>query len=83
MAVVLTDTGDSTIGTTAGLCVSPADAEMVTGWTLKPQGMCRDELCVPLAGDARRTERSMSPCSGAYSAIPWCPIGAAMSGCSE
>jgi hypothetical protein len=22
--------------------------------TLKPEGMCRDELCVPLRGDARR-----------------------------
>ena len=54
MAVVLTDRGEFTIEPTAGLCVSPADAEMVTGWTLKPEGMCRDELCVPLTGDARR-----------------------------
>jgi hypothetical protein len=54
MAVVLTDSGEFTIKATNGLCVSPADAEMVTGWTLKPEGMCRDELCVPLTGDARR-----------------------------
>jgi hypothetical protein len=54
MAVVLTDTGEFTIGATNGLCVSPADAETVTGWTLKPEGMCRDELCVPLTCDARR-----------------------------
>jgi hypothetical protein len=53
MAVVLTDRGEITIEATNGLCVSPADAERVTGWTLKPEGMCRDELCVPLAGDAR------------------------------
>ena len=54
MAVVLTDRGEFTIEATGGLRVSPADAETVTGWTLKPEGMCRDELCVPLTGDARR-----------------------------
>ena len=25
-----------------------ADAEKATGWTLKPEGMCRDAACVPL-----------------------------------
>ena len=54
MAVVLTDSGEFTIEASDGLCLSPANAEMVTGWTLKPEGMCRDELCVPLTGDARR-----------------------------
>jgi hypothetical protein len=53
MAIVLTDRGEFTINTIDGLCASPTDAEIVTGWTLKPQGMCRDELCVPLAGDTR------------------------------
>ena len=32
--------------------MSAADAEKVTGWTLKPEGMCRDELCVPLPAAA-------------------------------
>jgi hypothetical protein len=32
----------------------PADAEQVTGWTLKPEGMCRAEACVPLPADAVR-----------------------------
>ena len=54
MAVVLTDSGEFTIEASDGLCVSATNAEMVTGWTLKPEGMCRDELCVPLTGDARR-----------------------------
>ena len=54
MAVVLTDSGEFTIEAGDGLCVSAANAKMVTGWTLKPEGMCRDELCVPLTGDARR-----------------------------
>jgi hypothetical protein len=54
MAVVLTDNGEFEITVTGGLCVSPGDAEAITGWTLKPEGMCRDELCVPLGDDARR-----------------------------
>jgi hypothetical protein len=54
MAVVLTDRGEFKVSAADGLRVSPADAEAVTGWTLKPEGMCRYELCVPLTGDARR-----------------------------
>jgi hypothetical protein len=54
MAVVLTDGGEFEAAVTGGLRVSPKDAEAITGWTLKPEGMCRDELCVPLRDDARR-----------------------------
>ncbi len=54
MAVVLTESGAFTIAAKDGLYVSAADAETVTGWALKPEGMCRDELCVPLASAARR-----------------------------
>ena len=54
MATVLSDTGTFDVPTPGGLALSPADTERVTGWTLKPEGMCRDELCVPLTGDARR-----------------------------
>lgn len=54
MVAVLTDWGEFTVAATDGLCVSPADAEKVSGWTLKPEGMCRDELCVPLGEDMRR-----------------------------
>lgn len=52
----MTDWGDFTVAATDGLRVSPADAEAVTGWTLKPEGMCRNELCVPLTGDGRRND---------------------------
>ena len=48
MAIVLSDTGENQVTAINGLCVSPVDAERVTGWTLKPEGMCRDEICVPL-----------------------------------
>ena len=57
MAQVLTDWGEFTVAAEDGLRVSPADAEKVSGWTLKPEGMCRDELCVPLPADARRGGR--------------------------
>jgi hypothetical protein len=54
MATVLTDWGEFTISASDGLRVSSTDAETVSGWTLKPEGMCRDELCVPLAEDLIR-----------------------------
>ena len=54
MKTVLTDQHEHTIAASGGLCVSAADAEAVTGWILKPEGMCRDSLCVPLGADARR-----------------------------
>ena len=53
MVAVLTDWGEFTVSARDGLRVSPSDAETITGWTLKPEGMCRDELCVPLTQDAR------------------------------
>jgi hypothetical protein len=49
MTKILTPTEEFDVATTRhGLWMKAADAEKVTGWTLKPEGMCRDELCVPL-----------------------------------
>ena len=54
MAEILADWGEFSAPAENGLRVSPADAERISGWILKPEGMCRDELCVPLPADARR-----------------------------
>lgn len=48
MAIVLTEQGEVTFTATDGLWLSADDAERATGWTLKPEGMCQDDVCVPL-----------------------------------
>ena len=48
MTTILTPTEEHAVATRDGLWMSAADAERVTGWALKPQGMCRGDLCVPL-----------------------------------
>ena len=48
MATVLSEQGELTVAATDGLWLSAEDAERTTGWTLKPEGMCRDDLCVPM-----------------------------------
>ena len=34
------------------LRVDPADLERRTGWSIKPQGACKEDRCVPLPADA-------------------------------
>ena len=48
MATVLTDAGELTVGATNRLWLSADDAERVTGWSLKPEGICRNDVCVPM-----------------------------------
>lgn len=52
MAKILTPTHEYDVATRDGLWMSAADAERITGWTLKPEGMCRAEVCVPLLTSA-------------------------------
>lgn len=41
-----TDIGNDLLVLADGPLVSPGDLEALLGWTLKPQGLCRDDSCV-------------------------------------
>ena len=48
MTTILTDAGAFTAETSHALHLKPDDVERITGWTLKPEGLCRGPVCVPL-----------------------------------
>ena len=57
MTTVLSETGEHTVAAAEGLWLTGADAERATGWTLKPEGMCRADICVPLRAAEKRDGR--------------------------
>jgi hypothetical protein len=52
MATVLTEQGEFDVATAGAdgedLWLSPRHAAEITGWLLKPEGLCKGEVCVPL-----------------------------------
>src|SRR4029453_5440644 len=52
MTMILTTSGKFPVDATNGLWRAAADAARVTGWTLKTEGMCREDQCVPLPSTA-------------------------------
>lgn len=59
MATVFTEQGETRCASARvdgdGLWLSSGDLAAVTGWTLKPEGLCRGEICVPVP-PSRATE---------------------------
>ena len=53
MAVVLNESGTHVVPGGGGLVLDPDAAARVTGWESKPEGMCRDEVCVPVPAAMR------------------------------
>ncbi|TWT02042.1 hypothetical protein FQU96_31165 [Reyranella sp. CPCC 100927] len=54
MVTILSEVEEHAVSAVDGLWLTAGDAERVTGWTLKPEGMCRDDACVPLPSDMTR-----------------------------
>jgi hypothetical protein len=57
MATLLTDSGEFAVKATDGTWLDAQDVARATGFMLKPEGMCRDEICVPLPKGAIRDGR--------------------------
>ena len=50
MVTVLTETSKSDVSPAGGdgLWLNNSDVESATGWTLKPEGFCKGDICVPV-----------------------------------
>jgi hypothetical protein len=65
MTIMLTESGEIAVREARAegerLWLTDADLEAATGWSVKPEGLCRGDVCVPIPpgreGDFRRAGR--------------------------
>jgi hypothetical protein len=57
VTTILTERGEITLAATSDLWLTAADTEQAIGWTLKPEGMCQDDVCVHLPEGVARDGR--------------------------
>lgn len=58
MTTIITPDGAQSVAAraeTEDLWLGESDLERATGWTLKPEGICRQEVCVPVPSGSRGT----------------------------
>ena len=50
MTVIISKLGEFDVpaGPAEGLWLEPDQAATASGWTLRPEGLCRDDICVPV-----------------------------------
>jgi hypothetical protein len=57
MTTILTESAEFSVDAADGLWLTAGEAARVSGWTLKPEGMCRDDQCVALPSTAMANGR--------------------------
>ena len=61
MKRILADSGEFEVDAQDGLLLTAGDLERSTGWVMKPEGLCKGDVCVPMPQGALRGDRIDAP----------------------